>query len=169
MLAVSGAATIPLVQTACGTSESTASTPTSGDAASTAGGTLVIDSTFGLKTADLARNREFSGELLAHNVYEDATTFAGIDPTNPIPRLTDFAWSSDHRTLTRTLHGEHHFLDASPVTVADIAFSYGRVQGIEGSPAFLLDGVTVTQVDDSRVTLTTKAPNLALPAILANP
>ena len=169
MLAVSGAATIPLVLASCGTSGSTASTPTSRDAASAAGGTLVIDSTFDLKTADPARSYEFTGELLAHNVYEHATTFAGTDLTKPVPQLTDFAWSSDHRTLTLTLHGEHHFVDGTPVTAADIAFSYQRVQGIKGSPAFLLDGVTVTQVDDSTVTLTTKAPDLALPAILANP
>src|SRR3984957_17472378 len=42
----------------------------SGSTASTASSSaLVIDSTFDLKTADPARSYEFTGELLAHNVY----------------------------------------------------------------------------------------------------
>jgi peptide/nickel transport system substrate-binding protein len=140
-----------------------------GSASTTSSNTLVIDSTFDLKTADPARSYEFTGELLAHNIYEHATTFEGTDLTKPVPQLTNFAWSNGNKTLTLTLDGTHRFADGTPVTAADIAFSYQRLQGIQGSPSFLLDGVTVKQVNATTVTLTTKTPNLALPAILANP
>lgn len=160
-----------LALTACGSAGSSATGAAGGGQASTvsSGGTLVIDSTFDLKTADPARSYEFTGELLAHNVYEHATTFDGTDLTKPVPQLTTFAWSNSNKTLTLTLNGTHKFADGTPVTADDIAFSYERLQGIQGSPSFLLDGVTVKEVNKSTVTLTTQTPNLALPAILANP
>ncbi|MBU4215877.1 MAG: ABC transporter substrate-binding protein [Actinobacteria bacterium] len=157
------AASAALALAACGSSGSAPA------ASSASGGTLVVDSTFDLKTADPARSYEFTGELLGHNVYEHATTFEGTDLTKPVPELTTFAFSPDNRTLTLTLNGEHKFADGTPVTVDDIVFSYQRVQGITGSPSFLLDGVTVAKVDEKSLTLTTTAPNLALPAVLANP
>ncbi|HEY0118849.1 MAG TPA: ABC transporter substrate-binding protein [Cellulomonas sp.] len=167
---VVGIAAAALALASCAAS-GTAGAGATGTGGSTAasGGTLVVDSTFDLKTADPARSYEFVGELLAHNVYEHATTFDATDLTTPQPQLTDFAWSPDNLTLTLTLHGEHKFADGTPVTADDIAFSYERVQGIKGSPSFLLDGVTVAEVDDKTVTLTTQTPNLALPSILANP
>ena len=140
-----------------------------GSATTSGGGTLVINSTFDLKTADPARSYEFTGELLAHNTYQHATTFAAGDLTKPVPELTTFAFTPDGKTLTLTLTGTSKFPDGSPVTVDDIVFSYQRVQGIQGSPSFLLDGVTVAKVDDSTLTLTTDTANPALPAILANP
>ncbi len=155
-----------LVLAGCSSSSATSGSSSS---ASATGGTLVVDSTFDLKTADPARSYEFTGELLAHNVYEHATTFAPGDLTTPLPELTTFAFSADGKTLTLTLNGQHRFADGSPVTVDDIVFSYQRLQGITGSPSFLLDGVTVAKVNDTSLTLTTTTPNLALPAILANP
>ena len=156
---------LALALVGCSSSSGTSSSAST----SATGGTLVVDSTFDLKTADPAGSYEFTGELLAHNVYEHATTFAAGDLTKPLPELTTFAFSADGKTLTLTLNGTHKFADGSPVTVDDIVFSYQRLQGITGSPSFLLDGVTVAKVDEKSLTLTTTTPNLALPAILANP
>jgi len=169
-LGLAGLTIAAVALAACGSVAAGSGSGTGGGSASTtSSNTLVIDSTFDLKTADPARSYEFTGELLAHNIYEHATTFEGTDLTKPVPQLTNFAWSNGDETLTLTLDGTHRFADGTPVTAADIAFSYQRVQGIQGSPSFLLDGVTVKEVNATTVTLTTKAPDLALPAILANP
>ena len=168
-LGLAGLTVVAVALAACSSGTSAGGASGSGSASTASSSTLVIDSTFDLKTADPARSYEFTGELLAHNVYEHATTYAGNDLTKPVPQLTNFAWSNDDKTLTLTLNGAHRFADGTPVTAADIAFSYQRLQGIQGSPSFLLDGVTVKEVNPTTVTLTTQTPNLALPAILANP
>jgi peptide/nickel transport system substrate-binding protein len=169
--ALAGLTVAAVALAACSSSGSGASSAagSGSSSASNSGGTLVVDTTFDLKTADPARSYEFIGELLGHNIYEHATTYAGNNLTKPVPQLTTWAWSNGNKTLTLTLDGTHKFADGTPVTADDIAFSYQRVQGIQGSPSFLLDGVTVKETSPTTVTLTTQTPNLALPAILANP
>src|SRR3984957_15058270 len=118
------------VAPAAGSSRPRAGGASGGGSASTvSSSTLVIDSTFDLKTADPARSYEFTGELLAHNVYEHATTYAGNDLTKPVPQLTNFAWSNGEKTLTLPMNGTHRFADGTSVTAADIAFSYQPLQG----------------------------------------
>ena len=165
-IAVAAAAVGALLLAGC---SSSAGAEAEGGAAKSGSRTLVVDSTFDLKTADPARSYEFTGELLAHNTHQYATTFEKSDLTKAVPQLTTYALSPDNKTLTLKLIGASKFPDGSAVTVDDIVFSYQRVQGIKGSPSFLLDGVSVAKVDNSTLTLTTATPNPALPAILANP
>ncbi len=137
---------------------------------STAGGgsSVVVDSSFDLKTADPGREFETTGAIVSHALYETLLTFKGSDVTEPIDGLASYKISDDAKVLTLTMKDGHKFSDGSPVTVDDAVFSLERVQGVKGNPSFLLDGVKIAKVDDHTLTLTSPAPNPALPFILPN-
>lgn len=150
----------------------------SGSTASSTGGapkTLVVDQTFDLKTSDPARAFEFTGSIVDKAIYEAALTFDGGDLTKPVPQLTTFKESADSKVLTLTLEGKHTFASGNPVTIDDIVWSYQRVQGISGNPAFLLQDPTtgnnlkIAKTSDTTMTLTSESANPALPSILPNP
>lgn len=137
--------------------------------ASGGGKTLVIDTSFNLKTADPGREFEPTGQIVDKALYETLLTFKGGDVTKPVPGLATYEESTDGRKLTLKLRSGAKFSDGSPVTADDVVFSLNRVIGLKGNPSFLLDGVTVTKTDASTVTLTSKKANPALPYILPNP
>ena len=134
-------------------------------------GTLVVDTTFQLKTADPAREFEPTANLVLHPVYETLITFAGSDLTKLMPALASApVISSDAKTFTFDLNPQAKFSDGSPVTVEDVIFSLNRVKNVKGSPGFLMDGVTVAKGGkDGEVVLTTAEPDPGLPYKLANP
>ncbi|WP_405818711.1 ABC transporter substrate-binding protein [Streptomyces sp. NBC_01390] len=141
-----------------------------GASGSSGGRTLVIDTTFNLKTADPGREFETTGGIVDKALYETLLTFKGSDVTKPLPGLaSSYKESSDSRTLTLHLRAGAKFSDGSAVTADDVVYSLQRVMDIKGNPSFLLDGVTVAKTDDSTVTLTSKKANPALPFILPNP
>ncbi|NUO97309.1 MAG: ABC transporter substrate-binding protein, partial [Nonomuraea sp.] len=155
-----------LALAACG-SGGTSQTP-----ASSGGGgkTLVIDTSFDLKTADPGRTYEPTGLIVGKAVYETLLTFDGSDVTKPVPSLAEsYELSEDGKTLTLKLKKGATFADGSPITADDVVFSLTRVRDMKGTPSFLLDGVEVAKTDDSTITLTSKTPNPALPYILPNP
>ncbi len=133
------------------------------------GKSLVVDTSFDLKTTDPARSFEFTGTLLDRSLYQTALKFDNSEKPKPVPALASYTMSDHNKVLTLTMKKGATFSDGSPVTADDIVFSYRRVQGIKGNPSFLLDGVTVKKVDDSTITLTSKQPNPQLPTILPNP
>jgi hypothetical protein len=70
--------------------------------------------------------------------------------------------------------GANYFADGAKVTADDVAFSYERLIGIAGNPAFLLedpngDPIKVSQPDKNTVVLTSGVANPSLPFILPNP
>lgn len=150
-------------------SGTTASSETGGDGEPVAGGTLVIDHSFGLKTVDPGRQFEPTGSIIDKALYDTLLTFEGDDVTTPVPDLASCEMSDDQLVLTCTMQDGKQFSDGSPVTVDDALFSLKRVQGIAGNPSFLLDGVTIDKVDETTLTLTSETPNPALPFILPNP
>jgi peptide/nickel transport system substrate-binding protein len=164
-VAFAAAATaVALVLAACGSGE-----PGSGGGRS-GGDTLVIDSSFDLKTIDPGREYELTGQMLTKAMYETLLTFAGNDLSTPVPGLaSSYELSPDARTLTLRLAAGRVFSDGSPVTADDVVFSLQRVIGMKGNPSFLLDGVTVAKSDATTVVLTSAEPNAALPFILPNP
>lgn len=156
----------PLTVSAC----SKAGTSSSGGTdAGAANKTLVIDNAFDLKTTDPARSFEFTGVMLDRQIYETALSFTGGDLKKVVNGLCSYSMSADNKVLTLKLDGAHKFSDGSPVTADDIVFSYQRVIGIAGNPAFLLDGVAVAKTDDTTITLTSTDANPQLPFILPNP
>jgi len=139
---------------------------------SSAGGakTLVVDTSFDLKTADPGREFEPTGQIVDKALYETLLTFAGSDVTKPVAGLaSSYTESADGKTLTLHLRTGAKFSDGSAVTADDVVFSLNRVIALKGNPSFLLDGVTVTKTDASTITLVSKQANPALPFILPNP
>lgn len=133
------------------------------------GGSLVVDASFDLKTADPNREYETTGSIVAKALYETLLTFDGDDVTQPVDGLASYEMNADNTVLTLTMNEGHTFSDGSEVTVDDAVFSLQRVQGVKGNPSFLLDGVTVEKTSDTTLTLTSETPNPALPFILPNP
>lgn len=136
---------------------------------SASGGSLVVDASFDLKTADPNREYETTGSIVAKALYETLLTFDGDDVTQPVDGLASYEMNADNTVLTLTMKEGRTFSDGSEVTVDDAVFSLQRVQGVKGNPSFLLDGVTVEKTSDTTLTLTSEIPNPALPFILPNP
>ncbi|MEU6431214.1 ABC transporter substrate-binding protein [Microbispora sp. NPDC046973] len=154
-----------LALAACSGGGSSSSTPSGA-----AGKTLVIDTSFDLKTADPGRTYEPTGLIVGKATYDTLLTFEGGDVTKPVPALAEsYELSSDGTTLTLKLRKDATFSDGSPVTADDVVFSLTRVRDMKGTPSFLLDGVEIAKTDDTTVTLTSKTPNPAMPFILPNP
>lgn len=130
---------------------------------------LVVDSTFDIKTIDPGRQFEFTGSLIDRHLYQSALEFKDGDFGKPVDSLCSYTISDDSKTTTLTLKDTGaKFSDGSPVTVDDIVFSYQRLQGLKGNPSFFLDGVTVSKVDAKTITLVSEAANPVLPYILSN-
>ncbi len=152
---------------ACGSGSSSGG---SSGGAGSGGGTLVIDSSFDLKTVDPGREYELTGQMLTKGMYETLLTFANNDLTKPVGDLaSSYTLSPDAKTLTLTLAQGRVFSDGTPISADDVVFSLQRLIGMKGNPSFLLDGVTVAKKDDTTVVLTSATPNAALPFILPNP
>lgn len=163
LLRVAGAAALAaaLALTGCASGK----TEPSGDG----GETLVVAKIFDLKTADPARMYESTGQIVDKALYETLVEYEGSDVTETVPGLAVMDTSDDMRTFTFTLDEGRVFSSGNPVTADDVVFSLERVRGIQGTPSFLLDGVTVTKIDDITVELVTDDARPGLPAIIANP
>ena len=149
-------------------------------AAASADNTLTIDSNIDdLITLDPAVVYEYSGILVAHNVYQSLVTFVGSDLQTIKPGLAD-SWeikdASDHWELTFKLHPGNKFASGNPVTADDVVYSFNRVVTINGSPAFLFTDVAGLKVDSVKAvdptTVVISLPKTASPgaflAVLTN-
>lgn len=160
-----GVAVISLALTACGGGSSNSPDTSS----SATGGSLVVDTSFNLKTVDPGRMFETTGGLIDHALYDTLLTFVGGDLKKPVPSLASaYQASADGKTYTFTLRKDAVFADGTAVTSADVLFSFNRLINLKGNPSFLLAGVTVTAPDAQTVVLTSKTPNAAIPFIVPN-
>lgn len=149
-----------LLMAACGTSGSQTS----------ASKTLVVDKSFDMKTADPGREFEISGSIVVKGLYDTLLTFKGSDVTKAVPALaSSYEGSSNATTFTFHLRHDVKFSDGTPLTSADVVFSFNRMKNIKGNPSFLLAGITTTAPDPYTVILTANAPNTAIPFIVPNP
>lgn len=103
-------------------------------------------------------------------VYE---TLVGVDPADLnvlIPRLAE-SWeaNADSTQFTFTLDPDATFADGSPVTAADVKFSWDRLAGLAGSASYLITGATVETPDDQTVVVTFEHPNSAFLSIASAP
>ena len=140
-----------------------------GGASATASGTLVIDTSFVVQTIDPQRMFEPTSQIAVKGMYDTLLTFRG-DSTQPLPWIAR-SWkvSPDAKTITFNLRREVRFSDGTPLTSADVVFSYRRVVNLKGSPSFLLAGVKVSAPDKYTVVLKSSTPNPALLRIVPNP
>jgi peptide/nickel transport system substrate-binding protein len=150
--------------TACGSSGS-------GSAAGTSsGGTLVVETSFVLKTVDPGRMFEPTGLMIDHVLYDTLLTYQGSNVSKPVPDLAaSFTASPDAKTYTFTLRKGVKFANGDPVTASDVVYSLTRTKNIAGNPSFLMAGITATAPNPSTVVLTSATPNTAIPAIVTNP
>lgn len=106
---------------------------------------------------------EFSGVLVAQNVYDTLVAFEGEDLATLKPRLAQ-SWSIKDAgsawKVTFKLRAGVKFSTGRPLTAAAVAYSFDRVIGLNKSPAFLFKDVAgmkegdTKAVDDSTVEVT---------------
>jgi peptide/nickel transport system substrate-binding protein len=140
---------------------------TTGPSAPTA--TLVVDRSFEIKTADPQRAFEPTAAIVDRGIYDTLFTYNGGDVAHPVPLLVrSWSVSNGAKTYVFNLRRNVHFADGTPLTAADVVFSYRRLINLKGNPSFLLDGVTVSARGRYAVVLRSTTPNAAIPSILTN-
>ncbi len=115
---------------------------------------------------DPARAFETLPSIIHKATYDTLVTFPPDSVESVIPNLAkEWAISEDGLTYTFTLDERATFSDGSPVTAADVVFSFNRTKNITGNPSFLATTIaSVEAPDDATVVLTLNAPD---PSILA--
>ena len=132
-------------------------------------GTLVIDRSFEIKTADPQRAFEPTAAIVDRGIYDTFFTYNGGDVAHPVPLLVrSWSVSNGAKTYVFNLRKDVHFADGTPLTAPDAVFSFRRLINLKGNPSFLLDGVTVSARGRYTVVLRSKTPNAAIPSILTN-
>jgi peptide/nickel transport system substrate-binding protein len=166
---VSRVALVPLVALAAAAAAYGATSVRGGATHAAAGGTLVIDRSFEIKTADPQRAFEPTAAIVDRGIYDTLLTYKGSDVAHPVPLLArSYTASKDAKSFVFTLRNDVHFADGTPLTSADVVFSFRRLINLKGNPSFLLAGVKVSARGKYGVVLRSATPNAALPAILAN-
>jgi peptide/nickel transport system substrate-binding protein len=131
--------------------------------------TLVVDRSFEIRTSDPQRAFEPTASIVNRGVYDTLLTFKGANVSRPVLLAArGYRASKDARTYTFDLRRDIRFADGTPMTAADVVFSFRRLINLKGNPSFLLAGVTVSARGRYTVVLRSKTPNTAIPAIVAN-
>ena len=143
--------------------------PETADAAEEPGAgsdTLVIAIAEDTASYDPQRAFETLPSIVHKATYQTLVTFPADSVETVIPDLAA-SWeiSDDGTVYTFTLAEGRTFSDGSPVTAADVVFSFNRLKNLTGNPSFLADGIaSVEAPDDTTVVMTLENPD---PSILA--
>ncbi len=113
---------------------------------------------------------EFSGILVAQNVYDTLVAFEGEDLATLKPRLAT-SWAirdaGNAWKVTFKLRPGVKFSTGRPLTAKAVAFSFDRVIGLNKSPAFLLKEVAGLKEGDTKAvgndTVEVRLPKTASP------
>src|SRR5260370_23458564 len=169
-LAAGCALTVIAGLAACGGGNGSSSSARGGSSSSSSSPSLVVETSFVLKTLDPARMFEPTGLMIDHVLYDTLLTYNGSNVSTPVPDLAaSYTASADAKTYTFTLRQGVKFANGDPVTAADVVFSLTRTKNVNGNPSFLIARITPTAPNPSTVVLTTSTPNTALPATFTNP
>ncbi len=119
--------------------------PWTSSRAATASNTLVyVDDISDMISLDPAVAYEFSGVLVAQNVYDTLVAFEGEDLTTLKPRLAQSWTITDGGStwkVTFKLRPGVKFSTGRPLTAKAVAFSIDRVIALNKSPAFLFKDI----------------------------
>ena len=130
---------------------------------------LVVDTTFQIVTADPAQSFEPTSSMVERAVYDTLLTYGTGSLARPMPLLArSYASSDGGKTWTFRLRRDVHFADGTPLTAADVAFSFRRLINLRGRPAFLLRGHTVRAAGPYTVVVRSVTPDVALPQVVAS-
>ncbi|HSB71825.1 MAG TPA: ABC transporter substrate-binding protein [Candidatus Methylomirabilis sp.] len=148
-----------------------AALPTPTPAATPQATTLIVGSSFIIRSIDPGRTVETTSNMINHATYDSLVSFDGEDLRTPKPSLaTEWKVSEDGKTYTFKLRPNVKFSGGNPLTSADFKWSFERVKNLKSNPAFYLDPVAEIQTPDPlTLVLKLKAPNPALLAILSSP
>ena len=192
-----GVAAVALLLAACGSSSKTSSVTSAGGTASTAAGgaastaaggspttvagaaggstkparELVIARDMDINSLDPARSYCDTCQILLTATYETLIGLDVNDPSKQVPRLaTKWEANADNTQFTFSLNKAATFADGSPVTSADVKWSWERLANVKGSASYMMDGLdNITAPDAATVVVKFKASNSAfLPIVSAS-
>ncbi len=128
--------------------------------------TLVIAIAEDTASYDPQRSYETLPTIVHKATYQNLVSFPEDSVEQVIPdAAASWEISEDGTVYTFTLADGITFSDGSPLTAADVVFSFNRLANLKGNPSFLFNGiVSVEAPDDQTVVLTLAQPD---PAILA--
>jgi peptide/nickel transport system substrate-binding protein len=138
---------------------------------------LVIDTQFDQLTADPGRDASNSSRYIRGWVYDNLTAFKPklvngkytVTLTKPDPWLAkSYSVDKSGKVWTFKLR-KVVFSDGTPLTSADVVWSFRRVKNLKAAPAILTQTfANVRAVDPLTVQITTTIPNPAVPYILTH-
>lgn len=121
-------------------------------------GTLVIDQAFTAQSIDPATIFQVTDALVASGIYETLFTYED-NVAEPKPLLAEsLEANGDSTEFIVKLREDAKFANGSDVTSADVVFSLNRLKNLQASPAYRMDGVTVSAVDEHTVQINTENP-----------
>lgn len=139
---------------------------------------LVIDTQYDQLTADPARDASNSSRYIRGWVYDNLTAFKPklvggkyqVNLSRPDPWLArSYRSDKSGRVWTFNLRRGVVFSDGTPLTSADVVWSFRRVKNIKAAPAALAETFAKVQaVDRNTVRITTTIPNPAVPYLLSH-
>jgi len=148
-----------LVAAACAPATSpggTAAAPSPSPSAGGAASTLVwYADVSDLISLDPAVAYEFSGVLLAHNVYETLVKFEGADLSTIKPSLAqswDIKDSGANWDITFKLKSGVKFASGNALTADDVVYSFQRAIKLNKSPAFLFTDIAQLKTESIKAT-----------------
>ncbi len=147
----------------------TGSSSAHGAARSSSAGTLVVDTSFIISSADPARDLDPTGYIVDHALYDTLLTEHGSSTKVQPDLATSFKASPNATTYTFQLRHGVKFSDGTPVTSADVVFSLNRVINLKSAPAYLLAGLKITAKGPYTVVIKSATPNPAIPQIVTAP
>lgn len=165
-------ATFALMLTSCGggATPAASSEPTGGTSEGTGGKTLVIAQDLSKITRfDPERIFEIPAYLTDGNVYDTLVTYKVGDDNHIAPSLAAALpeVSGDGSVYTFRLRPNVKFASGNPLTSADVAFSFNRLENLQDDPAYLADGIqSIETPDDLTVKITLKYPDASFLAAL---
>jgi peptide/nickel transport system substrate-binding protein len=129
------------------------------------GGTLVVDNSFVLPTLDPEGTAGPTQQLVVKAMYD--TLLNRTANGKLVPSLaTSYTESPDAKLFTFKLRKDVKFADGTPLTSADVLFSFRRLINLKNDESALVSGVTVSAPDAYTVVLHSASSNSALPQIL---
>src|SRR5215203_3291014 len=140
-------------------------------AAQDEGSQLIIGANFVIQSLDPGRSIETTTNMINHSTYDSLVTFEGEDLTTPIPRLaSEWTVSEDGKSYTFTLQPDVTFASGTPLTSADVKWSFDRVRNLQSNPLFLVEKITGVEAPDPQtVVITLDTPYPGILPILASP
>ncbi len=148
-----------LIAAACAPATSpggTAAAPSPSPSAGGAASTLVwYADVSDLISLDPAVAYEFSGVLLAHNVYETLVKFEGADLSTIKPSLAqswDIKDSGANWDITFKLKSGVKFASGNALTADDVVYSFQRAIKLNKSPAFLFTDIAQLKTESIKAT-----------------